>query len=84
MTSAQREAELRRVAQAGSDRAINRFLERDAKFPDALFKKTRQVVVERKSDPHDGHQCIQFMMSIHQIGDIINRPSAARDADRAQ
>ena len=39
-----------------SDRAINHFLERDAKLPDALFEKTRQVIVECESDPHDGHQ----------------------------
>ena len=47
---------LRRIAQAGSDRAINHFLERDAKLPDALFEKTRQVIVECESDPHDGHR----------------------------
>ena len=46
----------RRIAQADLDRAINHFLERDTKLPDALFEKTRQVIVECESDPHDGHQ----------------------------
>ena len=46
---------LRRIAQAGADRAIDGFLERNAKLPGALFEETRQVIVERESGPHERH-----------------------------
>ena len=42
----------RRVAQTGADRAIDGFLERDAKFLGALLQKARQVIVERESGAH--------------------------------
>jgi hypothetical protein len=44
---------LRRIAQAVADRAIDGFLERNAKLPRALFEETRQVIVERESGPHE-------------------------------
>src|SRR5262249_30452055 len=65
-----------RLAQAGADRAIDRFFERNALLAGPLFQQARKVVVDRERRPHWSIMMQWILMSRHQIGTKLAVPAS--------
>ena len=53
------------LTDAGANCSIDRFLERNAESPRALFQQSREIIIERQSRPHNALLMPPESMSRH-------------------